>query len=105
MSDFVDSTKYYRAFTEYNEHEGETWTFYIPVENNEIEIEELQNLCENDRRYEVGDEYTENEVDILVRHARGDYMSDRQKLKGRLTAPKNIDHLYKGGIRYYMKNC
>lgn len=61
----------YRRFTEHNEWEGETWSFYIPVDGN---VETLDALAALIAKYDPDAEsfempervFTEEEVDLLV---------------------------------------
>jgi hypothetical protein len=104
--------------TENNEHEGETWHFYIPVEGNEEAIGQLfEAIAVLDQ--DVDEQYSldltpipEGEVDILVKHADTGYMANHNKLTGVLTLPDDFDEkmteedgdlLYKGQIKEYMK--
>lgn len=102
--------------SETNDHEGETWHFYIPVEGNEEGIEELRVTLAH---FADEDQYSldltplpEYEVDILVKHSDCGYMHDHNKLEGVLTLPSDFaermddddeDPLYKGEIKAYMK--
>jgi hypothetical protein len=104
--------------TENNEHEGETWHFYIPYEGNEEAIGQLFEaiaLLDQDVDEEHSLDMTpipEVEVDILVKHADTGYMANHNKLTGVLTLPDDFDEkmadeyadpLYKGSIKEYMK--
>ena len=108
----------FAKLTEDNEHEGETWHFYIPIEGNEESIGQLfEAIAVLDQ--DVDEQYAldltplpEGEVDILVKHADMGYMANHTKLAGVLTLPDDFDKrmadedgdlLYKGQIREYMK--
>lgn len=110
--------KTFVKLTENNEHEGETWHFYIPYEGNEEAIAQLFEaiaLLDQDVDEEHSLDMTpipEVEVDILVKHADTGYMANHNKLTGVLTLPENFDErmadedsdpLYKGQIKEYMK--
>jgi len=106
------SNKLFFKFTEKNEHEGEKWHFYFPVEGNKEAVEALKSVINNDADY--ADTYywseetiPENEVDILVKHSESGYMSYHQKIDGILDIAglddeDLVDCLYKGGIRNYV---
>lgn len=99
----------YLKFSEQNEHEGETWHFYLPIEGNETELGKLRDYlasaeedAEWELAYELGtDPLPEAEVDILVKHADVGYMSQHNKVSGVLATPDyeaDKDQFYKGGI-------
>lgn len=109
--------KTFVKLTENNEHEGETWHFYIPIEGNEEAIGRLLDaIARLDQ--DVDEEHSldltpipEAEVDILVKHADTGYMANHNKLTGVLVLPEDFDEkmaeedadpLYKGSIRGYM---
>lgn len=110
----------YTKFSEHNDHECETWNFYIQDEGNEEFIkflqEQLYTIDDDWTRncYSLyGDSLTEEEVDCLVKHGNfGNlYMQPHQKLKGKFIIPEDpedkehfIEYLYKGGIRNYMQD-
>lgn len=104
--------------TENNEHEGETWHFYIPIDGNEAAIGQLLDVTigldqDIDEGYSLDvTPIPEVEVDILVKHADTGYMANHNKLTGVLTLPEDFDErmadedsdpLYKGQIKEYMK--
>lgn len=109
---------------EINEHEGETWRFWLQVDGNEAELKRLRTALERvaelygdqyDVPFELSDQpKSEAYVDALVEEAEGDddgYMAAHHKVTGVLTvpdwpdlAPDDYDNaieraLYKGGIR------
>lgn len=108
-------------FNETNEHEGETWTFWLQVNGNEGQLDKLWNLLidanknpdDDDEPYEefaydlsdrAEETLSEYDVDILVKHAAGNgYMPAHNKVTGKLTCPDSLgdgaDDLYKGKIR------
>lgn len=82
-------------FTENNDWEGESWNFWLQLDDNEEEIEKLnQFLTKND----VGEAYeldmtpvSEEEVDTLVKHSRSGYMTYENKVTGAFTMPEYED--------------
>ncbi len=101
-------------FNETNDHEGETWTFWLQVNGNEDQLDKLWNLL--DEANVDGDEdfdfelfnhaeqtVPEEHVDALVEHGNRDgYMAEHHKVTGKLVCPDSIgeygDVLYKGDI-------
>jgi hypothetical protein len=102
----------YARLTEHNEHEGETWHFYIPLEGNVDAIAALEALIEEHdpegEEYELADRnFTEAEVDLLAKYGdttRDGYMAGHNKLAGTLnfTDDTGLHSLYKGGIKGLM---
>jgi phosphodiesterase/alkaline phosphatase D-like protein len=109
---------YYR-FDEYNDHEGETWSFFIPVRNNKTLVSSLKKLLKaaesigDDNGFSISDEIlTEAEVDTLVKYGDCGYMDRYNKLTGVLdlsaleaaeSSEEFVDLLYKGGIQDMMQ--
>lgn len=103
----------YVKFTENNDHEGESWNFWLPVDGNEQELEVLAVLVATDDEYpeyELDLDHPEDEtaVDAFVRRAKqveGGYMDSDNKVTGVLTVPPDldVDKLYKGGIKGLFK--
>lgn len=101
-------------FTERNQHEGETWRFYLQVDGNEDQLDKLWDLLidanteeDEDFAYDLSDRneetLPEEHVDVLVKHAGGDgYRSAHEKVVGRFVCPDSLgdgaDDLYKGKI-------
>lgn len=87
----------YIKLTERNEHEGETWRFYIPIMYNEKAIFLLKGFIDStdeEEWYELDETpIPEAEVDILVKHSGGDYMKDQNKLEGVLKLPEFIEKM------------
>jgi len=110
-------TPLYVKFTEYNEWEGESWNFFIPINGNREAIKKLRKaikvyLEKSDlEEFTLStDTLTESEIDTLIKHANDhtSYRSAQNKLKGLLCGDmiqKNTiaDLLYKGGIIKLMK--
>lgn len=77
-------------FEEYNDHEGETWVFFLQVNGNEFRLPELQALVlevhpegsEQWMRLDLDTQYPESEVDTLVRHSPIGYMPTFNKVTG-----------------------
>lgn len=116
--------------TENNDHEGETWVFWLQLENNEDQLTRLSKIIDLsneagfDEEYEIdlNNKLSESEVDTLVNHCGQGYMSYHNKVTGRLELPDFDDSLfeyeheisdgvfewleclYKGGIRELYKN-
>lgn len=109
-----ESGNVYMQLAEVNEHEGETWYFYIPVQGNEVALEQLRaKFTEwdsgDDPEFYLAEElFTETEVDILVKHGDEGYMAYHNKLAGIL--PEDVvqglqeddGKLYKGNISRLM---
>lgn len=97
-------------FTEINDHEGETWHFWLQLDGNEREITKLSDLLDEaaaEATFELdytltGNIEPENVVDKLVQYADSGYMATHNKVTGKFTCPEvlgdNADNLYKGGI-------
>lgn len=108
--------------TEINEHEGETWRFWLQVDGNEEALAKLAIALGRvaelygesyDVPFELDDQFkSEAYVDVLVEEAEDDdgYMAPHHKVTGVLTVPDwpelgpdDYDNaieraLYKGGI-------
>jgi hypothetical protein len=104
--------RHFLKFQEVNEWEGETWNFWLLVDGNEDEVEKLRRLLDTASEaaeeddvdglpFELGTALTpEWEVDVLVKHAEGDYMPDHTKVTGTFTCPDSyhMEKFYKGGV-------
>lgn len=112
----------YVKFEEENDHEGETWTFWLQLDGNTDQLDKLGGLIEqyeeargSDSEYQLDTEVrlSELEVDTLVAYAGSGYMRYHHKVVGVLTVPdgllaedeygKNLDSLYKGGVKKLFK--
>lgn len=97
--------KTYYRFTEHNEFEGETWNFYLRKQGNEDVVAHIYELVKNELDYELNLklEYTEKEVDVLVRNSDDGYIRTHnkiEKINHRVDKkPLKLKDLYKGGIR------
>lgn len=80
-------------FEENNDHEGETWLFWLQVDGNEAELEKLRLLTDQVEGYEVSwGELTEHDIDVLVEHGGWGYMNYHNKVKGKFVCPEfNLD--------------
>jgi len=100
------TNKTYVKFTEENDHEGETWTFWLPVEGNEHALAAFaewladQGPRVEDYNLELEARESEERVAALVEHGGSGYMAYHTKVSGLMSSPPdNPDRLYKGGIR------
>lgn len=103
------------CFSEHNEHEAETWNFYIDKEGNEEAIKRMQAKLAKHKlldRYEFGDDIPLREVKILVKHSRSGYTRFERHLPGRLNLGDDFDEwdeeqlddcLYKCGIEGFIE--
>lgn len=109
-AEFVNTDKQFVKFLEYNDHEGETWRFWLQYTGNELEIKKLYDAIE---KFGVEDynlyleTYPESEIDALVKHSECGYMHYENKVIGKFTCP-NFENsedlyeaLYKGDIKKY----
>lgn len=80
-------------FTEHNDHEGESWNFWLQLDGNEAQLKELQawlGTFDNDgEQYEIDmtpvDEF---EVDVLVKYSEEGYMDEQNKVVGTFKCPE-----------------
>ena len=94
------------SLTENNDHEGETWRYWLQVDGNEDEIEHLRAAiagADEEETYELADideAVPESDVDVLVKHTGRGYTTYENKVTGYLVLPDDfdIDDLYKGGV-------
>ncbi|WP_306365473.1 hypothetical protein [Nocardia sp. CC227C] len=110
----------YRRFIETNDHEGETWNFWLQVDGNMTALAILGDHLDkvNDELGEFDDpafvlevdEIQGHEVDLLVRFGESLYMHQHNKVDGSMRLPKDFtsgdleattDWLYKGGIKKF----
>jgi hypothetical protein len=108
-------------FTEHNDHEGESWCFWLQKDDNDNELAKLQKLLGEYDTYEETYKLQnmgavdEHDVDVLVKHSGEGYMSYHNKVSGKFTCPQPTeeekkdgygwlnDTFYKGEIREYFK--
>lgn len=103
----------YVKFTENNDHEGETWHFWILADGNESALGHFTSAIDGLEWYEIDlTPVPESEVDVLIKHTDSGYMAYHNKLSGVLVlAPEDLkriegdedDPLYKGGIAKFLK--
>ena len=99
----------YIKWTEHNDHEGESWSWFIPLEGNEADYEKAKNLLSTAPEY-AQDCYeisiVERDLQSLkneISEADGGYMADKQWADGFGELPDSIDWesddpFYKGQI-------
>lgn len=98
----------FMRYTETNDHEGETWTFWLQVDGNEEPLRWLAdfltviNAETLDPEYElfVDDVVPEEHVDVLVKWGGQEYMPLHNKVIGPMSIPNRFapDDLYKGRV-------
>lgn len=110
----------FTPLVEMNDHEGETWTWWVQVNGNEdllailIDVfEDCSDASEYFEEYALpewprGETLTEPEVDLLVRWSDRGYYRAHNKVSGVLVLPTvfdeavspfdKVEELYKGGI-------
>ncbi|MDN5917946.1 MAG: hypothetical protein L0I76_23100 [Pseudonocardia sp.] len=105
------SERMFVAMHETNDHEGETWTWFLQLDGNEAEIDKLARLLrdaeEGDDEFSYSLELSTREpepiVDKIVAHAHTGYYASHNKVTGSFACPDDLgeyaDELYKGGIR------
>lgn len=80
--------------TEHNDHEGETWDFWIQKDGNEADLQTLQEFINkfdpDGESYELNlvEEASEETVDILCKYTQQGYMNYANKVTGTLTLPE-----------------
>ncbi len=124
----IERGRQFIRFQEYNDHEGETWNFYIPYDS-EKEREAVTKLAEIlsfSQEPEFDDEYFkfdfenllwEYEVNTLIKYSSQGYMSQHNLIDGEFQETKYIrfmededvgdtlpDYLYKGGIQKFFSS-
>jgi hypothetical protein len=108
-------------FTENNDNEGESWNFWLQLEDNEDQLKQLDSWLgtfdEDGESYELDMKtiLSEKEVDTLVEHGGQGYMNNNNKITGKFTCPQPNeaeqedgwewlnDKFYKGDIDRYFK--
>lgn len=106
-------------FTEINDHEGETWVFFLELSGNQVYLGALATLIDDVQNENGGNiEFEldlvnlveEDAVDVLVKYSPEGYMPTFNKVVGRMKLPsrselvEEYEHgpefngLYKGGI-------
>lgn len=109
----------YKMLTEENDHEGETWHHFIPLDGNQQAIDRIWELLNSEdsevEPFTLKDQtYTEEQVRLLcAQEDTTSYMSTYTRLEGVLVLPSDISDknctkvvleecLYKGGIRAWV---
>lgn len=87
-------------FTEINDWEGETWYFWLQLDNNESELKELESWLgtfdDNGQEYELDmTPVDEKEVDALVKHGGQGYMDYHNKVTGIFICPQPSEEVQK----------
>jgi hypothetical protein len=114
-------TNTYTPLIENNDHEGETWTWWIQVEGNESTLDlirgtlaECRSESEYFEKYDLpewpnGDRITDEQLAVLRRWSDGGYYRAHNPVYGVLVPPSEffdstispfdrLDSLYKGGV-------
>jgi hypothetical protein len=105
-------------FTEINDHEGETWFFWLQVNGNEEELDKLRKLLDEADNESYGldwKQWDEVFIDFAEEEGGWGYMNYHNKVVGNFTCPvieyqedytlsELCDNFfYKGGIEDYFK--
>lgn len=96
----------FAKFEENNDHEGETWIFWLQIEGNEDELERLGAALaeqqDEDPNWSLDPEIVlvEHDVEVLEAFAGQGYLNLHTKVTGVLRVPDGfvVDKLYKGGV-------
>lgn len=80
-------------FTENNDNEGESWNFWLQLDENQNELNRLQMFVSrfdpNRESFELNMlPVDESEVDVLVKHTGQGYMDYENKVTGYFTLPE-----------------
>lgn len=121
----MSAERMYVKFVETNDHEGERWVFFLPVDGNQSQLAWLQRLIaevdavhDTEGQYALllDETYPESEVDIVVKHAEDGYMASATKVSGRFQLVSReflvddygygpeLGGLYKGGVASLFKD-
>jgi cobyrinic acid a,c-diamide synthase len=117
-NDDVNMNTRYLEFTEKNEHEGETWRYWLQVAGNEEELDKLREFVDSEQEkgdfpYTLGEgTVPPDEVFALVKHTMCGYTYFENVCVGTFTMPEVVpfdpdndgepnddDPFYKGGIK------
>lgn len=100
-------TKKYYEFIENNDHEGESWSFYVPLSDEEYEhLKQILSNFTEEQPYVLEGEISEKYVDQLVKKSKSGYMPYHNKCSGANVDILSIsfedieddDPFYKGSI-------
>lgn len=87
----MDVMKYIK-FTEYNEWEGETWNWYMPLKGNGKDFKKIKVLIRYNSSYRIEKiELTKNSLNALIEHSSDGYMKSHNRAIGFRNIPKEID--------------
>lgn len=93
---------------EHNDHEGETWTFWLQRDGNEDSLQALSEALSAGNAYwyamNLDVAISEHDVDVLCEYGGQGYMDYHNKVLGKLEIPDGVsddefETLYKGGVR------
>lgn len=105
----------FTLFRESNDHEGESWTFWLQRDGNEdalsflageLEAAEKQFKWDFPYKLELDATLDEHDVDVLCEYGGQGYMDYHNKIVGKLVIPEDFtaagddDFLYKGGVSH-----
>jgi hypothetical protein len=98
-------------FIENNDHEGETWRFWLQQDHNEYQLEVLQGILGDNEEFslDITGAVDESIVDTLIEYSQEGYMPLENKVTGKFKAPKLAegefpsDHFYKGNIERFFE--
>lgn len=101
----------FTQMVESNEHEGESWSFWLQLDGNEVVIDRLIGLIEEE---DLEDEYAftgvladDWEVDVLINKGNFGYgyTSQHHRVNGKLKLPNGfqVNDIYKGHIKDFFK--
>lgn len=87
--------------TENNDNEGESWNFWLQLDQNGAQLSRLAKIIDlaNDAGFDEAYELDmtsvdESEVDILIKHTDSGYMDYENKVIGKLELPKFDNSLF-----------
>jgi hypothetical protein len=124
----MTSTHTYTPLIENNDHEGETWTWWIRVEGNEGVLDLIndtilaaRDVSEYFEEYDLpewpnGDRITDEQLAVLLRWSDGGYYRAHNPVYGRLVLPNDFfdpefgiferhESLYTGGLDDWDRGC
>ncbi|MFC9874839.1 hypothetical protein [Nocardia salmonicida] len=102
------ATRTFARYTETNDHEGETWTFWLQREGNEEPLRWLADFLANANAEELDPEHElflddvlpEEHVDVLAKWGGEAYFPLHNKVIGSMSIPEKFSpgDLYKGDV-------
>lgn len=101
----------FTQMVETNEHEGESWCYWLQLDGNQVAIDELIGLIEEEEleeQYEFTGVLADLwEVDVLADKGNFGYgyCNQHSKIEGEFEMPPNfrVDDIYKGQIEKFFK--